>query len=248
MPLVSVIVPAHNAEKHLSDTVASVLAQTYKNFELIIVNDASLDGTGTLANELAKTDKCIRVIHHTENKLRSGALNTGIIAAKGSYISILDADDLYRPDKLEKQVAYLEKRSDIDMVYGDFEMWKEGVEKKALVSAAASTKECHVRLTEAVGKEKGVIFEKGFIPSCSPLLRRSVFETIHFDESMRNMEDLDLWLQFFGANFTAIRLPFVTYTYRLHENQKSRDTERRQEAKTRIQEKIRGGAYVVAKS
>jgi len=245
MPLVSVVVPAHKAEKYLSDTIESVLAQTYQAFEIIIVDDASPDGTGDLADILAKKDERISVIHHPENKLRSGALNTGIAAAKGTYISILDADDLYRADKLEKQVAYLEEHPKVEMVYGDFEMWREGEEKKVLVSATPTTEDCHARLVEATGKEKGVIFARGFIPSCSPLIRRSVFETIHFDESMRNMEDLDMWLQFFGADFSAVRLPFVTYTYRLHEHQKSRDPKRREEAMARIREKIRSGAYLI---
>lgn len=245
MPLVSVIIPSYSAEKYLKDAVASVLNQTYTDLELIIVDDASPDGTGALADQLATTDPRIRVIHHTENKRRSGALNTGVKAARGVYISFLDADDFYVPEKTEKQVAFLEEHPQVDMVYGDYQQLKADGVTLAPYKVSGALRGARQRLQAAAEGGQDSVFPKGdYIPGCSPLIRSRVFETVALDETLKNAEDLDLWLQIIGAGFTLDYLPLYTYTYRRHDEQKSSNKENMNQALAVIAEKIRTGAYL----
>lgn len=243
-PLVTVIIPAYNAERYLADAVTSAVNQTYDNLEVIIVDDASTDNTGALADELAKTDSRIQVIHHRENKRRSGALNTGLEQAKGAYISFLDADDWYHLDKTAAQVTFLEEHPEVAMVYGDYEHLPSPGADTKMRQALPSTEHAYERLAEAAKGGSKSIFTDGYIPGCSVLIRRHVFEHIRLDETLKNAEDLDLWLKILGAQFTCARLPIVTYVYRRHENQKSRSLERMQAALAVIEEKIGSGAYL----
>lgn len=109
LPLVSVIMPAYNAEHYIELAVESIINQTYQNFELIVVNDASKDGTGVVLRRLAKHyPKKMRVIHLKKNVNRGGdgAGNIGFTYAKGDFIARMDADDIAHPERLERQVKY----------------------------------------------------------------------------------------------------------------------------------------------
>ncbi len=118
-PLVSVILPAYNAEAFLVDSIESILNQTYKNFELILINDASVDKT-TQIIELYKKDypRKIKVITLTSNLNGGGdrCANLGIAKANGKYIARMDADDIAHPTRLEKQVAFLENNPKVVLV------------------------------------------------------------------------------------------------------------------------------------
>ncbi|HEY4011413.1 MAG TPA: glycosyltransferase family 2 protein [Acidobacteriaceae bacterium] len=105
--LVSVVMPAHNSERTLAESVRSVLAQTYPDWELVFVDDASTDGTLTLARELAREEPRIRVLSLEQNVGVAEARNRGIEAGTGQYLAFLDSDDLWLPDKLEVQVEFM---------------------------------------------------------------------------------------------------------------------------------------------
>ena len=105
-PLVSIIVPVYNAESFIADTVKTVLAQTYKNWELLLVNDCSSDNSKNAVKPFLK-DKRIRWIDLKENSGAAEARNVGIDAASGRFIAFLDADDLWKKDKLKKQVKFM---------------------------------------------------------------------------------------------------------------------------------------------
>ena len=105
-PLISVIVPVYKVEAYLTACVESVLAQTYPNFELILVDDGSPDNCPRMCDEFAARDSRIRVIHKKNGGL-SSARNAGIDAAKGSYLAFLDSDDLWTPFFLERLHAAL---------------------------------------------------------------------------------------------------------------------------------------------
>lgn len=255
--LVSVIVPAYNARAYIAEAVRSAMDQTYENIEILIVDDASTDDTGTLAQELAQQDPRIRVLHHETNTYRAGALNTGIDHARGEYISFLDADDVYMPEKLERQVAYMRSHPSVSMVYGDYIIWqhdgfddsKEGLEESVdlpedsraiLVDAAQDPALEHLKPYQILGRHCG----DRIIPSCSPLVRRVVFDEIRFDESLRVSQDYDLWFQIIGHGFVMRRLAFPTYKYRYHPGQISKETAAVEKAQRQIIDKIRAGAYI----
>ena len=105
--MVSVIIPAYNCENVLSDAVDSVLKQTLQNLEILIIDDCSTDGTLTLAEELAQNDERIRVIRNEANLGVAMTRNRGIDAASFEWIAFLDSDDIWLPEKLEKQIECL---------------------------------------------------------------------------------------------------------------------------------------------
>jgi glycosyltransferase involved in cell wall biosynthesis len=106
-PLVTILIPAFNAEKTIERALRSVLAQRIESFEIVVVNDASNDGTVAVIESLGIKE--LRLAHHQENLGECGAMNTGLGLALGKYIAFLDADDEWLPNKLIKQIALLEK-------------------------------------------------------------------------------------------------------------------------------------------
>jgi|SRR5690554_2036573 len=107
MPLVSIITPSYNAEKYLARTIESVLGQTFQDWEMIIVDDQSPDNANQLIEQYCQQDGRIKLLHLEKNSGAAVARNTAIEAAKGRYIAFLDSDDLWLPDKLEKQVQFM---------------------------------------------------------------------------------------------------------------------------------------------
>ena len=108
--MVSIIVPVYNASSYIEETIKMVSAQTYNDWELILVDDASSDGSADLIEKLIENQgKRIKLIRKKVNEGPAAARNTGIGASSGRYIAFLDADDIWKPRKLEKQVAFMEK-------------------------------------------------------------------------------------------------------------------------------------------
>ncbi|PSB08301.1 glycosyl transferase family A [Pleurocapsa sp. CCALA 161] len=185
MPKVSVIIPAYNAIKYLPASIDSILTQTYTDFEIIIVNDGSKDGTEEWFGQLTDPDPRVQLISQT-NQGNCAARNIGIAHAQSEYIAFLDADDLWASTKLAKQVEILEQNPDVGLVY----TWVERIDQNG----------------KSLGKPfesnlSGNIWEKllarNVIATSSTLIRRSCFERVgKFDENLQSfVEDWDLWLR-----------------------------------------------------
>lgn len=108
MHLVSIITPCFNSEKYISETVQSILHQTYENWELILVDDGSKDETFAILSKFASQDIRVKTFQLEKNSGAGVARNFGIQQASGNYIAFLDADDLWKPEKLEKQLTFME--------------------------------------------------------------------------------------------------------------------------------------------
>ena len=124
--LVSIIIPFLNAERFLSEAIASILAQTYDNWELLLVNDGSTDRSTAIADRYARELPAkVRCLHHPGSERRgiSSSRNLGIANARGNYLAFLDADDVWLPSKLERQVALLTSRPDVGMICGSSVIW-----------------------------------------------------------------------------------------------------------------------------
>lgn len=121
-PKVTVLMPAYNAEKYIETAIESILNQTYKDFEFIIVNDCSTDSTLDIIERYAKQDKRIKIISNKENQKIAQTLNNGLKEAKGKYIARLDADDWSYPERLEKQVNFMEENPDVVLSSGNMEI------------------------------------------------------------------------------------------------------------------------------
>jgi glycosyltransferase involved in cell wall biosynthesis len=118
-PLISIITPLYNAESFISETIESILKQTYKNWEQIIVNDASTDNSLSKAQSFAKDDERIKIEDLPENKGAAYCRNLATSKARGSYIAFLDSDDLWQPDKLEKQLNFMQQ-NDCDVSFTSY--------------------------------------------------------------------------------------------------------------------------------
>jgi glycosyltransferase involved in cell wall biosynthesis len=125
-PLVSVVVIFWNAERFIQEAIDSVFAQTYKNWELLLVDDGSSDGSTTIARSYVERDpRRVRYLEHVnhENRGKSAARNLGIQQAGGDYIAFLDSDDVWFPNILEEQMAILEAYPEAGMVFGPIQYW-----------------------------------------------------------------------------------------------------------------------------
>ena len=122
-PKVSILVPVYNAQDFISETINAVLAQTFKDFELILLDDASVDNTANIIKKFMADD--VRIIYHRneENLGISASRNKLLDLAQGEYSAVLDHDDICLPQRLERQVAYLDKHNDVDMIGSRFELF-----------------------------------------------------------------------------------------------------------------------------
>jgi glycosyltransferase involved in cell wall biosynthesis len=115
-PLVSVVMAAHDAQRYLVAAVESILKQTHRDLELIVVDDASTDGTWELLQQLAGSDDRMRLLRNERCLRQVVSLNRAILVARGCYVAIMDADDIAAPERIEKQVAYLEQHPQVGVV------------------------------------------------------------------------------------------------------------------------------------
>ena len=119
--MVSIITPLHNAEKFIAQTIESVLVQTYQEWEMIIVDDLSLDHSISIVEIYVQKDPRIKLIKQKQKSGPAGTRNRAIEAAQGQYIAFLDADDLWMPEKLEKQISFMTKH-DLAFTYSSYKV------------------------------------------------------------------------------------------------------------------------------
>lgn len=121
--LVSVVMPMYNSEKTIAESIESVTKQTYRDFELIVVDDDSSDSSYEIVKSIADIEPKVIVIKNHHTKGASGARQTAIDVAKGGYIAFLDSDDIWHPEKLEKSIQFMEKH-DYAFIYTDYYIFK----------------------------------------------------------------------------------------------------------------------------
>ncbi len=122
--VVSIITPTYNSAKFIADTIESVVNQTYQNWELIIIDDASTDATLNIVKKYLQTQPNIKLLKNETNQGAASTRNRGIESAQGEYIAFLDGDDLWKPYKLELQLAYMQKRN-LTVCYSSYDLIDE---------------------------------------------------------------------------------------------------------------------------
>ena len=199
-PKVSVVMPAYNAMRFLPQTVASVLSQTRQDFELIVVDDGSSDGTDAFVWQ--QPDVRIRLVKQTNQGL-AAARNAGIAASRGEYIALLDADDLWEPTKLEEQLARITNRPEVGLVHTAIRYINE-------------TGDEINRVLKVVGD--GDVWTKVVVHNpvrcgSTPLIRRECFETVGmFDPALRFSEDWEMWIRIARRyHFATVDKPLTLY-------------------------------------
>ena len=201
--MVSVIVPAYNAASHLPTAIASVRAQTMPDWEMIIVNDGSIDDTVAILD--AQDDPRIRVIHQP-NAGASAARNAGLGHARGTYITFLDADDLLPPDALNLRAAFLDAQPDVDIVNGGVRVTSQG----RLLRHYFPDLEQGLLLDRLARLQEGVFFGVNY------MLRRTKIGDHRFPEGLSHCEDLIFFLTL--AHDKALRYGAIrdtVYDYRV---------------------------------
>jgi len=194
MPKVSIIIPIYNAEKYLSKTIESVMAQTYTDWEIVAVDDGSTDKTPEILKDYEKKlPKKLRVITQ-KNSGVSIARNTAIAAARGEYIAFLDHDDLWLPEKLKKQVKLLDSNKKLGLVYSDsYAIDDKGILKKGTLMSGRLFR-LHARMLR--GNVFNELFYVNFIPILTTMVRKNVFNKVGmFDPKYKIAEDYDLFLK-----------------------------------------------------
>lgn len=210
-PRISVIIPCYNSAQYVAATLESVFAQTYRDYEVVIVNDGSLD-TPELELVLAPWTKRI-VYVKTENQGPAGARNTGILRSKGEFIALLDSDDIWESNYLEVQVRKLEEDPSADIVYPRFLIFGDGPGSGAL-SFPSRGEVTFISLVQ----------ETCIVATSGVLARRSAFERAGlFDTSLRWSEDFDMWLRCVKSRSRIIYHNDVLFRYRRRPDSLSAD-------------------------
>ncbi|MEY3288676.1 MAG: hypothetical protein RLZZ419_918 [Pseudomonadota bacterium] len=197
--LISIVLPTYNGSRYLEQAIQSCLDQTYQNWELIIVDDASTDKTPALITQFANADSRIRTIRHETNRKLPAALNTGFAEAKGDYLTWTSDDNCYRPQALAAMVAFLESHPFVNIVYSDFTTIDEEGQLLEFITVSQSDR---LAIHNCIGP-------------CF-LYQRQVYETVGtYSENLFLVEDYDFWLRA-SVSFQLEPLHLDLYLYRYH--------------------------------
>lgn len=208
-PLVSVIIPAYNAEKFIADALESVFAQTYRPLEIIVIDDGSTDETVKIVknyqtsftgkfSETSKTNETNLIYIYQQNSGPSKARNTGINAAKGEYIAFLDADDIWTKDKLEKQIHLFNKDQTIDIVFSNVKKTKvkNGKTETFVMFNRHNLDKTFFGHEYLVLNPVEKLLKINFMLTPSVIIKKTCFkEGFFFNEKRHYVEDWELWLK-----------------------------------------------------
>lgn len=209
-PLISVVMPAYNAQKYLSGAIESILNQTFKKFELIIVNDASTDRTLSIIKSYSGKDPRILIINNAKQLDIAGSLNKGISKASSNIIARMDADDISFPNRLELQYKLINRSKKIAAVGAN------------IVVMDPEEKDIATRTYPETSKElKACLFK--YSPFAHPVVmfRKKIFEEVgKYNPKYSPTEDLDLWFRI-GRKHEFRSVPQLLLRYRLSEKSSS---------------------------
>ncbi len=219
MTKVSIIIPVYNGEKYLSETLDSIIGQIFTDWEIVAVNDGSTDNSHTILQEYkSKLGSKMKIIDQ-ENSGVSVARNVAIDNSEGRYFAFIDSDDVWLPEKLEKQIAILDDNPDVALVYSDLlDLVRENTNTRKQIL----NKKLH----------RGHIFEPlfyfNFIPLSSVVVKKEIIEKYgNFDAHYKIIQDYDLLLRIAEDNV----IDYVDESlllYRIHENNISGNVERKE--------------------
>jgi hypothetical protein len=227
-PLVSVIIPVHNRATVLSDTLTSIRQQTYQNFEIIVVDDGSSDGSHAMAQKFADEDRRIKVLRQPNGGV-SVARNTAIAHASGELIAFLDADDVWLPGKLAAQINLVKLEPHANLFFTDYFSWDGRTDFSQRYSKPG-------KFPDGDAGRRLIFFNLFCISTV--MIKRETLEAVGlFDVELLMAEDWDMWLRIaeHGLCAKGVRQPLARY--RIWPGQISRNTIRMCEADIRVLEK-----------
>lgn len=214
---VSVIMPAYNAECYIEAAVRSVMAQTYQDWELIVIDDGSRDSTVEIAERLAREDNRITVLRNEVNMGVSKTRNRGLDLAQGTYVALLDSDDVWHPEKLKTQIDCI-KRTGADFTYCSY----------AIVNADGEPVKADYIVPERITFDS--MLRENFVGCSTVLLTAPIAKKYRFGSGFYH-EDYVLWMQLLKDGYQAYGNVEILVHWRYIEN--SRSFDKRKSAKNR---------------
>ena len=218
LPLVSIVVPSYNHEKYVEQTIKSIVNQTYGNIELIVIDDGSSDSSVRIIKKLSNLYN-FKFIYRS-NKGLSATLNEGIKLSQGKYWCVCASDDLYKPNKIEAQVKYMEENPKFGMSFAKTIMFDDDGNERAVKRRFS---------------KEGWVFDELIIgtisiPAVTVMIRRNVFNNVGtFDEALW-VEDWDMWLKITNKYEIGFINEYLAL-YREHETNISKQTWKMYQAK-----------------
>ena len=240
MTSASIIVPAYNCAATLPETVAALRAQSYDDFEIIIVDDGSTDETPLVARNIADSDRRIRIVHQ-ENRGLAGARNCGLAAATGEFIGFCDADDLWEPAKLARHVEHLRARPHVGISFSGAALVDGAGAPLGLAQAPrlSNITAAHVFRRNPIGNGSAAVIRRG---AARAIAWRPAGETAHdwvFDETFRQSEDIECWLRLaLFSDWDIEGVPGALMRYRVNGGGLSANTQRQLESWERMVTKL----------
>lgn len=197
---ISIVLPVYNGSQYIRQSVQSILDQTHKNWDLLIIDDCSTDSTPGIISEYCALDPRIKSVRHEKNRRLPGSLNTGFHLVTGEYVTWTSDDNLYRPTALQEMAGLLDDNKDLSFVYSDFDLIDED---GRLIESVSAGDWKDLGLTDVIG-------------GCF-LYRRIIHETIgYYDETTFLAEDLEFELRALVNGFNFMPLHKNLYQYRDH--------------------------------
>lgn len=204
--LVSIITPAYNCSETIKETIESVLNQTYSNWEMLIVDDCSVDDTATIIEYYAQKDSRISLIRLKENKGSATARNTAIRLAQGRYIALLDSDDLWKPEKLEYQLEFMQSHN-YAFTFTAYDVFRFSSEKKRKIFEVPYEINYHQYLQNSI------------IGCLTVMIDKEQISDFHMECGY--LEDVLTWMYYLRKGFVAYGLNENLASYRVSTTSKS---------------------------
>lgn len=214
MPTVTVVMPLYNTERYVEKAIAGVLTQTYRDFELIVVDDGSTDAGVERVRRFR--DPRLRLVQQ-QNRGLAGARNTGIRHARGRYIALLDADDAWQPDKLASHVEHLEHNPRVGVSYSQSAFMDDDGVPLGLLQApkCRNVNTVDILCRNPVGNGSAPVIRKAVFDAIRfTTQRRDTEQDCWFDEDLRQSEDIECWLRIATQTaweFEGIARPLTWY-------------------------------------
>lgn len=242
-PVVTVVVPLYNTERYIDETLRSIAAQTFTDYEVVVVNDASTDNGPAIVERWMANDARIRMVTQ-DNRGLAGARNGGIRAARGEYIALLDADDLWLPMKLERHVAHLDANPSVGVSFAP-SRFIDGDSKALSMAQTPRLKDidaAHVFCRNPVGNGSAAVIRRRALDDIAFVIAAPEGpRTCWFDETFRQSEDIELWCRIAATTRWRFEgVPEALTLYRVSTGGLSANVEKQFETWSRMRDKLAG--------
>lgn len=239
VPTATIIVPAFNVAATITETLRSILLQTFTDLEVIVVDDGSSDATADIVDSFS--DRRIRMIQQANRGL-AGARNTGIAHARGVYIAFCDADDLWVPEKLEVHIAHLKARPDVGISFSGSRMIDEngvplGIDQSPKLKNITAA---HVYKRNPIGNGSAAVIRREALDAMAYRPMGESERDWWFDETFRQSDDIEAWLRFaLTLDWRIEGVPGALTLYRIHSGALSANIQKQFDTWLRMSERMK---------